>query len=409
MQKFKTKILTSLICSLLLTTIAPIAHVYADENVQFSKSSSTYNAWVEISQSAFENNIKNLQILLGDKSKLCAVMKADAYGHGVTLLMPSIIKHNVPCVAIANNQEAKEVRDAGFKGQLMRVRSASLNEISDGLQYDIEELVGDLGFAIALNDIAVKNNKNIKYHFALNSAGMSRNGLELSTEVGKTDAIKITELGNLDIVGIMTHFPIEEAEDVKVGLAKFNDESKWLIENAKLDRSKLQLHTANSFATLAVPESRLDMVRAGGAIYGDTIPEFKEYQRVMQYKSLVGSINEYPKGNTVGYDKTYTLTRDSVLANIPVGYSDGYRRVFTNKGHVLIHGQKAPVLGKVSMNTIMVDVTDIPNVEMLDEVVLFGKQGNGEITQGEVEDINGALLADLYTIWGKSSSRILVN
>jgi alanine racemase len=111
-------------------------------------------------------------------------------------------------------------------------------------------------------------------------------------------------------------------------------------------------------------------------LFGDTVPSFTEYKRVMQFKSHVASVNSYPKGNTVGYDRTYTLKRDSKLANITVGYSDGYRRAFTNKGIVLINGHRVPVVGKVSMNTLMVDVTDVPTVKSGDEVVLFGKQGN---------------------------------
>ena len=181
----------------------------------------------------------------------------------------------------------------------------------------------------------------------------------------------------------------------------------WLIDNAGLDRSKLTLHAANSFATLEVPESHLDMVRPGGLLYGDTLPSYTEYRRVMAFKTRVAAVNAYPAGNTVGYDRTYTLKRDSLLANLPLGYSDGYRRVFTNKGYVLVNGQRAPVVGKMSMNTTMVDVTDIPGVKAGDEVVLFGKQGNAEITQAEMEDINGALLADLYTVWGNSNPRRL--
>ena len=108
----------------------------------------------------------------------------------------------------------------------------------------------------------------------------------------------------------------------------------------------------------------------------------------------------------MGYDRTYTLSRPSRLANLPVGYSDGYRRVFTNKGHVLIRGHKVPVLGKTSMNTTMVDVTDFPDIQAGDEAVLFGRQGNTEISQSEIEDINGALLADLYTVWGNSNPKL---
>lgn len=151
------------------------------------------------------------------------------------------------------------------------------------------------------------------------------------------------------------------------------------------------------------------MVRTGGALFGDTVIERTEYKKVMQFKSHVASVNSYPAGNTVGYDRTYTLARDSKLANITVGYADGYRRVFTNKGIVLINGHRVPVVGKVSMNTLMVDVTDVPSVRPGDEVVLFGKQGAVETSQTEMEEANGALLADLYTVWGSANPKILVD
>ncbi len=364
------------------------------------------NAWLEIDTKAFEQNIATLQSELQGQSKICAVMKADAYGNGIALLMPSVIKMRVPCVAIASNEEARVVRASGYKGQIMRVRTATLHEIRDGMKYNMEELIGNPELAATVSDIARKQGKTVRYHLALNSAGMSRNGLDLSTEAGQQAALAITRLPNLKITGIMTHFPVEEKADVEKGLAAFKDETAWLIQTAKLDRSKLTLHTANSFTTLAVPEARMDMVRPGGLLYGDTIPEHTEYKKIMAFKTNVASINSYPKGNTVGYDRTFTLTRDSRLANLPMGYSDGYRRVFTNKGHVLIRGHRVPVVGKVSMNTTMVDVTDYPDISAGDEVVLYGRQADAEITQSEIEDINGALLADLYTVWGNSNPRI---
>ena len=204
----------------------------------------------------------------------------------------------------------------------------------------------------------------------------------------------------------MIHFPEEDADAIRKDLARFNEDVNWLVKEAGLKRDRITVHAANSFATLAVPEARLDMVRPGGLLYGDTIPEHTEYRKTMSFKTRVASINHYPKGSTVGYDRTFTLQRDSQLANLPLGYSDGYRRVFTNKGHVLIRGHRVPVVGKVSMNTTMIDVTGFPDIQEGDEVVLFGQQAGGEITQAEIEDINGALLADLYTVWGNSNPRI---
>ncbi|BBH15467.1 alanine racemase [Chromobacterium haemolyticum] len=367
------------------------------------------NAWLEIDKAALNHNLAELKRLVGADTKVCAILKADAYGHGIANVMPSIIAQGIPCVGIASNEEARVARASGYKGVVARVRSATQEEIADGLQYDMQELVGNLELARQASALAKRQGKTLQIHLAINSAGISRNGVELASKQGRRDALAMLKLPNLQVVGIMTHFPVEDKADVQKGLAAFNKESAWLIKAGGLDRSKITLHCANSFATLEVPEARLDMVRPGGAIFGDTVPSHTEYLRVMAFKSRVAAVNRYPAGNTVGYDRTYTLKRESLLANIPVGYSDGYRRAFTNKAHVLVNGQRAPVVGKVSMNTLMVDVTEIPGAKIGDEVVLFGKQGQAEISAGELEDINGALLADLYTVWGNSNPKLLVN
>lgn len=365
------------------------------------------NSWLEIDDQAFADNIQTLQRELKGSTQICAVMKADAYGNGIDLLMPTVVRLGVPCVAIGSNEEARIARAHGFTGRLMRVRTATTGEIMGALPYNVEELFGNLQEARAISSAMVAQNRTLRFHLALNSGGMNRNGIDMVTPQGKLDAMTLVHLPGLEVAGIMTHFPVEEEADVRRGLAAFNSESAWLIKAAALDRSKLVLHVANSFTTLSVPEAHLDMVRPGGLLYGDTIASATQYKPTMAFKTTVAVINSYRAGTTVGYDRTYTLKRDSRLANLPMGYSDGYRRVFTNKGQVLINGHKVPEVGKVSMNTTMIDVTDFPDIKPGDEVVLYGTQGNAAITRDEVEDINGALFADLYTVWGNSNPRIL--
>lgn len=289
------------------------------------------NSWIEISRSALDFNIKKVQALLGDKSSLCAVLKGDAYGHDLTLVTPLMIENNVQCIGLTNNQEFKQVRELGFKGRLMRVRNATEQEMAQATAYDVEELIGNLDMAQRLNDIGKKQNKVIPIHLALNSAGMSRNGLEVSHAQGLNDAKMIAQLPQLKVVGIMSHYPEEDEAQIRKDLAKFKKQSQQVLDVTGLKREDVILHVANTYATITVPESWLDMVRVGGIFYGDTVAT-KDYKRVMTLKSNIASVNHYPKGNTVGYDRTYTLKRDSVLANIPVGYADGYRRVFSKCG-----------------------------------------------------------------------------
>ncbi|MCW2254783.1 alanine racemase [Providencia alcalifaciens] len=365
------------------------------------------NAWIEISRSALEFNIKKVQNLLDDKSSLCAVLKGDAYGHDLSLVTPIMIENNVQCIGVTNNQELQTVRNLGFKGRLMRVRNATEQEMAQATQYDVEELIGNLDMAQRLNAIAAKQGKTIPIHLALNSGGMSRNGLEVGNAVGLNEAKLISQLPQLKIVGIMSHYPEEDEAQIRKDLARFNKQSQQVLDITGLNRKDVTLHVANTFATITVPKSWLDMVRVGGIFYGDTIAT-DEYKRVLTFKSNIAAVNHYPKGNTVGYDRTYTLKRDSVLANIPVGYADGYRRVFSNAGFALINGQRVPVLGKTSMNTVMVDVTDLKQVQPGDEVVFFGKQGNAEITAEQIEDISGALFTEMSILWGATNPRVLV-
>lgn len=362
------------------------------------------NAWVEVDLDVFEKNLYHVQGTLSGETKLCAILKADAYGVGIDTVMPSLLKAKIPCIGIASTEEARLSRALGFRGRVLRVRGATPGEIEAALPYDVEELVGNLALAQVIGEIGRKHRRTIRMHLCLNAGGMSRNGLEVSTDSGKEDAKKLSSIPGTKIVGIMTHFSVNDRAEVLKSLSAFNEEVSWIFSNTSLERKKVTLHTANSFATLNVPESHLDMVRPGGALYGSQGPR-PMFQSAMSFKSRVSSVNSYPAGNTVSYDRTFKLERNSLLANIPVGFSDGYRRA--NSGPVLIKGMRAPVIGKITMNTLMVDVTDIGGIKPGDEVVLYGKQGDGEISKADIEKITGVLLADQSTVWGNSNPKIV--
>lgn len=367
----------------------------------------SFNSWIEIDPELFEHNLKLVQAAVVGGASICAIMKADAYGVGIDLVMPSVIKAGLPYVGIASTEEARMVRACGYKGRVMRVRAATLGEIRQALPYRIEELAGNLLQARDIGSIARKHGRALRVHLALNSAGMGRNGIEMLTEQGRHDAEALANIEGVQIVGMMTHFPTEERDDILQGLDAFKAQTAWLFANTRLRREDVILHAANSFAVQHIPESHLDMVRCGGALYGYGGTPKPPFRHVASFKSQVASVQAFPAGDSVSYDRTYVLKRDSLLANIPVGYSDGYRRSYSNKGAMLIRGQRAPVVGNVTMNTTMVDVTDIPGVQAGDEVVLFGRQGNSEITQAEIEQITGVILADQYTVWGSSNPKIL--
>lgn len=399
-------VLASVILSLTVLLAVDSVHVVAEE----SNAPVGENAWLEIDRDLFEQNLKLVLTLADGKCDVCAILKGDAYGHGLANLLPSVKRMGIKTIGIASNDEARIVREFGFKGRLARVRTGTCDEIQAGLPYSMEELLGNLQQARQVDQIAAKAGRKIKFHLAFNSGGMNRNGIDMTTEQGRKDALAITKLPHLELVGIMTHYAYHGKAEIKRRLAAFNSEVDWLIKNAGLDRSKLTLHTAASYAALFVPESRLDMIRPGGILYGD-MPEDPDtsFQSIVTFKTKVASVNSYPKGTPVGYDHTYVVTRDSRLANLPIGYSDGYRREFSNKGFVLIRGHRVPVVGNVCMNTTMIDVTDFPDIQANDEVVLCGKQGKDEITREEITEINNATFHDMCTLWGNSNPKVLVS
>ena len=268
----KKTLLATLVFGLLAGQAVAAPYLPLASDTRNGQEQTAANAWLEVDLTAFEHNIQTLKDRLGDKGpQICAIMKADAYGHGIDLLVPSVVKAGIPCIGIASNEEARVAREKGFEGRLMRVRAATPVEVEQALPYKLEELVGSLESAKGIADIAQRHNTNVSVHIGLNSAGMSRNGIDLRQNDAKADALAMLKLKGITPVGIMTHFPVEEKEDVKLGLAQFKLDYQWLIDAGKLDRSKLTIHAANSFATLEVPEAYFDMVRPGGMTFVATI------------------------------------------------------------------------------------------------------------------------------------------
>ncbi|WP_425864814.1 alanine racemase [Arthrobacter sp. TWP1-1] len=364
-----------------------------------STSIQNVGTWLEIDSDAFESNVRDVLSMLEGQALLCAVVKSDAYGHGAKLLMPSLVRLEVPFIGVGSNEEAAIARRCGHKGRIMRVRAAAPQEVEAGLEHDIEELVADPQSAWAIQDIAATSGRAIKIHLDINASGISRHSLDVSTASGQACAVEIISQPGLELAGIMTHFPRDDVQHIEQAILRFQGQAMTLLRLTGTRREDVLLHCANSYAAQHVPGSWLDMVRTGAVIYGDSDPLVGAFRRCLTFKARVASVNSYAAGSNVGYGQSHVLTRDSLLASVTVGYGDGYRRALAVGGDVLIHGNRAAIVDLVSMNSMMVDVTDLAGVSPGDEVVLFGRQGNDEITPAELEKANFAILADLYTVW----------
>lgn len=364
------------------------------------------SSWLEIDGAAFQSNIREVQTLVQNRAGVCAVIKSDAYGHGADLLMPALVDSGVPYIGVGSNREAGIARSHGYTGKLLRVRAAAPQEIAAALEYDIEELVADPQSAWEISRIAAAAGRRLRVHLDINSAGISRHSLDVSSALGRASAVAILSHPQLEPAGIMTHFPLDDVTHIEAGVARFIDDATYILRAAHVPREQVLLHAANSFATLNVPSSWLDMVRTGALLYGDSDARHPNYQRCLAFKARIGSVNTYPAGSKVGYGHTHTLLVGSKLATVTAGYGDGYRRALGKAGNVLVRGARMPIVDAISMNSMVVDVSSLEEVRPGDEVVLFGRQGDAEITPLELESANRGILADLYTVWAKDS-RIL--
>ncbi len=367
--------------------------------------------YIEIDQLAFYDNIHLVKTqLLSGSTKLMVVIKSDAYGHGLEMLGRIAELAGADYFGITENSSVKTLRDMGLNVPVVRLRLAGNDELlsvhSNPDEYGyVEEMVGNLQMAQLLSQLGEEQNRSIKVHLNLNTGGMARNGFDMTVPTIKEDVLSLLELKHIQIAGIMTHFPNADAEDLgatQTSLENFRQQANWIIENGSLNRADVLLHVANTSATLRLPEAHLDMVRLGSLVLGEKLEEEAPgaIQNLMSVYSTVGQINYYPEGSSVGYGSNVILQRDSHLANIPIGKVNGIPRDLME---VLIGGKRYPTVGSMSMNTMMIDITDDwEDIDSGDRVVIFGKQGDDEI---RVDEHWLSTISDVHTFMGQLNSK----
>lgn len=363
--------------------------------------------WVEVDTRAVGHNLDVVLAHLAGGPTVCAVLKADAYGHGIDLVAPVVVAAGVGVVGVTANHEAGAVREAGFAGRILRLRPALADEIADGLAHGIEEWVGGAEHARVVQDAAAAHGRRIRAHVSLNSTGLSRDGIPLETGAGRQALAAIGRMPGLDVIGVCAHFPCEDVTDVAQGARAFAVEAAQAAEalTARGGESHatrpLAFHCATTFAALAVPDSHFDMVRIGAALYGDSALLGGRLRPAMRVVTRIAALNDYPAGSTAGYGRAHRVRADARLAVVPLGYADGYHRVLGRRAEVLIRGRRARVVDRLAMNTFLVDVSAVAGAAIGDEVVVYGAQGDDAITSGEIERVTGEIAADLYTAWGR--------
>ncbi|MBN2327565.1 MAG: alanine racemase [Candidatus Omnitrophica bacterium] len=350
---------------------------------------------------AYKNNLKKIASLLSPACRLCVVLKADAYGHGLKQLAPAAHAAGVDAIAIADNEEAEIVRQLGIPCSLIRLRPSIPEEVEESLGWGVQEIVGSLDQAVSLSELGQKKHSPIPVHLAMD-VGIGRMGFSYSHQ--KDQIARVRQLPGLRIVGVMTHFPCADEEELSVSKeqwSRFNQEVECMKPILPED---IVIHIANSAAILRMPESHHHMVRLGIASYGlspsPVVSMDPDIQPVMSVVTQIMQIRDVAKGSAIGYGMTYRLDRDSRIAVLPIGYANGYLRAFSNKTDVLIRGTRCPVVGRISMNMTTVDVGRIPDVQPGDDAVLLGSQGAQCVSADELARCAGTINYEIACLLG---------
>ena len=336
--------------------------------------------WAEIDEQALIHNFNLIKEHSGG-SKLFAVVKANAYGHSSRLVAPVLDKAGADFFAVSNLNEALELRNLGIEKPILILGYTPLEYAKDLCDYKISQCVYSLDYAKGLSAAAEKNSGFVRIHIKLDT-GMSRIGFDCRKEklAGLQDAITAAKLPNLTLEGLFTHFA-ESDRDLNNDDGFTNEQySRFIAAKNGFSAAGLKpaiCHCSNSAAIINDGDKNMNAVRAGIALYGLAPSSDDSMQKglmpVMTFKTVVSMVKTINKGDTVSYGRTFKAEEDMTVATLPVGYADGYHRTLSNKGYVALNGEKAKILGRVCMDQMVVDVTNIKNVKVGDEVELFGK------------------------------------
>ncbi|WP_027407250.1 alanine racemase [Anaerovibrio sp. RM50] len=351
------------------------------------------DVWAEVNLGALESNIKNIKSCIKNNAKWCAVVKADGYGHGALAVARKCVEMGASYLAVAAISEAIVLRKGGFTTPILILGPTPIEAAGTIVDYDITQAVFTLEEAQALSHEAKMRHKVAKVHLKVDT-GMHRIGIK--PEQAGEMARAITELPGLELEGMFSHFALADAED-KTYAYKQLEQFKLAIANVEKAGFSIPLkHLANSAAILEMPEAHFDMVRAGIILYGLwPSPEVKrniDLKPLMKLCAKVAFIKELEPGESVSYGCTWRAERKSIIGTLPIGYADGYTRMFSGKAQVDYNGQRAPVVGRICMDQCMVDLTDTNNIKEGDTVVLYGSQ---DLTIDEAADWLGTINYEL--------------
>lgn len=350
-----------------------------------------YRVYVTINLDAVYNNVVNLKNNLKSGTGVIAVIKTDGYGHGA-IPIAYTIDELVSAYAVATIDEAENLRRHHITKPIYVIGYTHYSQYERAIQNDIRLTIYSYEDAERFDKCAKSVGKKGRMHIKLDT-GMSRIGF-MDTAENIEVIKKIAELEYVEIEGIFTHFATADETDKSKSYEQLRRFEEYVDKLENEDIHIKVKHSSNSAAMIEMPEANMDSVRAGIAMYGlypsaEVNKNSVELTPALELKSHIIHLKELEQGVEISYGGTYTTHRKTLVATIPVGYGDGYRRSLSNRGYVLIRGKQAPILGRVCMDQFMVDVSDIENVQPGDEVTLIGRDGTERITAEELAQMAG--------------------
>ncbi|RJX29136.1 MAG: alanine racemase [Dethiobacter sp.] len=362
--------------------------------------------WVEIDLSNLAFNVREFRQFLPDAVKLMAVVKADAYGHGAYEVAGIALEEGASMLGVASLEEGAVLRQKGIKAPILILGYTDPQQNLSLLKMQLTPTVFNWESAYSLSQQARDQGKRAAIHVKIDT-GMGRLGLSDPRDI-LNFLEKVNVLPGIIVEGIYTHFATADERDKSFArhqLHLFNT----VLSVCKERMIKIPLkHTANSAATMELPEAHLDMVRVGISLYGyypsrEVTKNKVKLLPVMSLKSRIIFLKKVSAGTSISYGRKYRALNDTTIATVPLGYGDGYNRLLSNSGFMLVKGQKAPIAGKVCMDHTMLDVGEIPFVKEGDEVVAYGRQGHGEIN---IDEVAGQLGTISYEVLCNIGNRV---
>jgi len=342
-----------------------------------------FSAWAEIDLDAIAHNVAALKRHVGDRVAVMAVVKANAYGHGAGPAARAALESGAAWLAVNRIGEGIALRRAGIRAPILVMGYSPVAGVAAAVGNDLTLTVTSLALAEALS--AAAGSASVPVHVKVDT-GMGRFGLAPEQVVDFVRALG--RLPGLTLQGLYTHFAVADQADKSYTRRQFAVYGQVL---AALESAGILVpvrHAANSAATLDLPEMHLDAVRVGIALYGlrpsNEVEPAIPLRPALALKSRVSQVRRLPAGSSISYGRTFVTERPSTLALIPCGYGDGYARLNSNRGAVLVRGRRAPIRGRVCMDQFVVEVSDIAGVRQDDEVVLVGRQGDEALPAEEV-------------------------